>query len=195
MKTVVKVLIGLVCLGVVVCGSILCYILVNEKKSDDMTLGDVIIVPGAQVKADGTLSLQLEWRLNQALEAYQAKPRRIICCGAQGSNEPDCEGTVMRNWLIGQGIPADMVLAENASLNTWQNLKNAAAMLSETEKSVLLITSDYHLPRTRLIAEDLGLTAYGVGAPVKSEYWLKNHGREILAMGKYIVWKVLGLEG
>ena len=36
---------------------------------------DVIIVLGAQVKADGTPSVQLEYRLETALEAYQQQPQ------------------------------------------------------------------------------------------------------------------------
>lgn len=41
---------------------------------------------------------------------------------------------------------------------------------------VMIITSDYHLPRAIAIAEDNGLTAYGIGAPTKLglRFWLKT---------------------
>ena len=42
-----------------------------------------IVVLGAQVKEDGNLSVQLEWRLQKALEAYKEKPRYVVT-GGQG---------------------------------------------------------------------------------------------------------------
>lgn len=150
-----------------------------------------IIVLGAQVYADGNPSPQLEMRLDAALQAYQAQPRPVITCGAQGSNEPAAEGEVMRDWLIARGVPADQVIAETASRNTQENLINAIPHLPGA--AVTVITSDYHLPRALAIARDLGLTADGIGSPCKPEYWAKNHFREVLAWGKYfaVKWEIL----
>ena len=58
---------------------------------------DAIVVLGAQVKADGSLSLQLKWRLDAAYEAWQKENCLIVTCGAQGSNEPAPEALVMRS--------------------------------------------------------------------------------------------------
>ena len=150
-----------------------------------------IIVLGAQVKADGQPSVQLELRLEAALTEYQKQPRLIICCGAQGANEPEPEGESMRKWLLARGVPETDVLAETASSNTLENLRNARAMLSEGEARVTVVTSDYHLPRALAIARDAGLDADGVGSPCKPEYWLKNHSREVLAWGKYLLNKIV----
>lgn len=155
---------------------------------------DAIIVLGAQVYADGSLSPQLALRMEAALTAYQQYPRPIIACGAQGGNEPAPEGQVMRGWLIAQGIPAEDVIAETNSYNTYQNLKNAASLLPDDARSVTIITSDYHLPRAMAIARDQGLNAYGIGSPCLPEYWLKNHSREILAWGKYLLNQILPIE-
>ena len=57
---------------------------------------DAIIVLGAQVYADGSLSPQLELRMEAALASWQANPRPVICCGAKGANEPEAEGTAMQ---------------------------------------------------------------------------------------------------
>ena len=152
---------------------------------------DAIIVLGAQVYSDGNPSPQLELRLEAALKAYQADPRLIIACGARGSNEPAPEGQVMREWLIAQGVPADQVLAENESRNTKQNLENAKKLLPEDARSVTIVTSDYHLPRALAVARDLGLEADGIGSPCKPEFWVKNHTREVLAWGKYLLEKIL----
>ena len=152
-----------------------------------------IIVLGCQVRADGSLSPQLKLRLTEALKSYEAHPRPIIVCGGQGADEPAPEGQVMREWLIQNGVPADQVIAECASMNTRQNLKNAQALLPQGVSRVTVITSDFHLPRALALCRDLGLDADGIGSPCRPEigFWVKNHSREVLAWGKYLAEKIL----
>lgn len=148
---------------------------------------DAIIVLGAQVKPDGSPSVQLGWRLDAAYEAYQKKQVPVVVCGAQGKDEPVTEAAAMKAYLADKGIPEKDILCDPASFNTRQNLKNAAALLKETGgiKKVLIVTSDYHVPRSMALAGDLGFEASGLGSPCKPEYWIKNHAREALAWCKY----------
>lgn len=155
---------------------------------------DAIVVLGAQVRPDGELSLQLQLRLEAALESYQKNPRPIIVCGAQGRNEPLPEGEAMKNWLLEKGLPKEDILSEIHSYNTYENIANARALLPENAKSVTIVTSDYHLPRALAISGDQGLTAEGVPAPTQPEWWIKNHGREVLAWGKYLLKKVIPID-
>lgn len=78
-------------------------------------------------------------------------------------------------------------MTDPASFNTRQNLMNAAELLKQKEhiRQVLVVTSDYHVPRALALAKDLGFEATGMGSPCKPEYWLKNHAREALAWIKY----------
>lgn len=155
---------------------------------------DAIVVLGAQVKADGTLSVQLQWRLDEAYKAWQAKPCPVVTCGAQGDDEPAPEGDVMRAYLIGLGIPEDQVLSDPDSYNTRQNIERAKALLEGTgAEKILIVTSDYHLPRAMALARDAGLDATGLGSPTKPEYWIKNHAREALSWIKYWGQKYLHL--
>lgn len=148
-----------------------------------------MIVLGAQVREDGTLSLQLQWRMEEALRQYQAHPQLIVVCGAQGSNEPAPEAHVMREWLVKNGVPEEHILMDDASFNTRQNLENAKALLPEHVDRVLIVTSNYHLPRAMALAEDMGFSAEGTGSPIKLIYWPKNHYREALAWVKYLLQK------
>lgn len=187
-RTAMHILLTLMLLGILLFGlalGTLCY----AEAHPPVLSGDsqAIIVLGCQVYRDGTPSPQLELRLEAALEAWRQHPRMIIACGAQGSNEPAPEGDVMRAWLLDKGVPADQVIAETASTNTRQNLLNAKALLPEGILRVTVVTSDYHLPRALAVASDVGLTADGIGSPCKPEYWAKNHFREILAWGKYLL--------
>lgn len=49
---------------------------------------DAIVVLGAQVRQDGKLSVQLQWRLDAAVEAWRKHDCLIITCGSQGADEP-----------------------------------------------------------------------------------------------------------
>lgn len=148
---------------------------------------DAIIVLGAQVLPDGSPSVQLGWRLDAAYEAYQQKPVPVVVCGARGKDEPMTEADAMKQYLTDKGVPDETILKDPDSFNTRQNLKNASDLLKKKKgiKKVLIVTSDYHVPRSMAIARDMGFDACGLGSPCKPEYWIKNHAREALAWCKY----------
>ncbi len=181
----------LIMIAVIVYALIILHVFINERgvsstvPSEDQY--DAIIVLGAQVLPDGTPSVQLGWRLDAAYEAYQKKNVPVVVCGAQGKDEPKTEAEVMKGYLIRAGIPDEDILTDPASFNTRQNLKNASFLLKSIPgiNKVLIVTSDYHVPRSLALARDLGYDACGMGSPCKPEYWIKNHAREALAWCKY----------
>ena len=163
-----------------------------ENRGNPRQDTDAIIVLGAQVLPNGQPNRILKTRLDMTIEAYTANPRPIICCGAQGSDEPVPEGNVMRDYLIQHGIPEKDIQAETNSFNTYENLENAKKLLDPATKSVLIVTSDYHIHRALKIARDKGLEAYGAGSPT---FWLwrfKNHTKEALSWVKYCYMKITG---
>lgn len=184
-------LLGVVCYAAVV--AMICWKESHVPPAEDF---DAIVVLGAQVKEDGVPSVQLQWRLDKALEIWQETPVTVVTCGAQGAKEPAPEALVMRDYLVDRGVPAEMILTDPDSYNTQQNIRNAAALLegSGAEK-VLIVTSDYHLPRAMALAEDEGLQVTGVPSPTKTEiqFWAKNRLREGLAWIKYWAVKYLHL--
>ena len=147
-----------------------------------------IIVLGAQVREDGTPSVQLQWRLDAAAEAWKLRQVPIVVCGAQGSDEPEPEAAVMKRVLAEAGIPEESIWTDPDSFNTRQNLENARDMLEEAgmkDLPALIVSSQYHVPRAMALARDAGLDATGLGSPCKAEYWVKNHFREALSWVKY----------
>ena len=186
-----RLLVLLIILGAVAYAGIVGYVCIREgsvlKTVPAADNYDAIIVLGAQVTPDGSPSVQLGWRLDAAYEAWQQKPVPIVVCGAQGGDEPMPEAVAMEAYLLRKGVPQNDLLKDPDSFNTNQNLQNAATLLSSLPdiKTVLIVTSDYHVPRSLAIAQDLGFDACGMGSPCKPEYWLKNHAREALAWCKY----------
>lgn len=176
-------------LGVVV------MVVVKTQQVSPMADYDAIVVLGAQVKKDGSLSVQLQWRLDAALQAWREHPVVMVTCGAQGRDEPAPEGEVMRQYLLSQGVPEDQVFSDPDSRNTRENIDHAKRLLDGKGVSrVLIVTSDYHLPRAMALAEDAGWDASGLGADTKPEYWIKNYGREALSWIKYWAQKYLHLQ-
>ena len=157
---------------------------------------DAIIVLGAQVNPDGNPSIQLRWRLDAAVTAWRETNAVIVTCGAQGSNEPASEAEVMRDYLATHGVAEADILVDPDSYNTRQNIRNAADMLAGYGvERVLIVTSDYHLPRAMALAADEGLNATGIGSPTREGtlFKAKNYGREALAWVKYWAQKYLRL--
>ena len=195
-KWLLKALVALLLAGAAVLAAICGMICWREANPPVPENYDAIVVLGAQVLPDGTPSVQLEWRLEKALECWQKSPCIIVCSGAQGGTEPAPEGDVMRDWLITRGVPAEQVISDPKAYNTRQNIRNAAQLLADRDVSrVLVVTSDYHLPRAMALAEDEGLSATGVGSPCKNDIvnWTRNHGRETLSWVKYLLVKYLRL--
>ena len=189
--TIRKLIIGLIVLLVVLYAGVVAMVCIREgsvlKTVPTADEYDAIVVLGAQVKPDGSPSIQLSWRLDAAWEAWEQKHVPVVVCGAQGKDEPMPEAEAMSLYLENKGVPAADILKDPDSFNTNQNLQNAAKLLQDLPgiQRVMIVTSDYHVPRAMALARDLGFDACGMGSPCKQEYWIKNHAREALAWCKY----------
>ncbi len=197
--TIRKLIIGLIVLLVVLYAGVVAMVCIREgsvlKTVPAADEYDAIVVLGAQVKPDGSPSIQLSWRLDAAWEAWEQKHVPVVVCGAQGKDEPMPEAEAMSLYLENKGVPAADILKDPDSFNTNQNLQNAAKLLQDLPgiQRVMIVTSDYHVPRAMALARDLGFDACGMGSPCKQEYWIKNHAREALAWCKYWARKYLHL--
>lgn len=194
-----RLIIGIIVLVIALYAGVVAMVCIREgsvqKKVPDAENYDAIIVLGAQVKPDGSPSVQLGWRLDAAYEGWKQKNVPVVVCGAQGKDEPMPEAEAMSLYLENKGVPSADILKDPDSFNTNQNLKNAAKLLQNVPgiRKVMIVTSDYHVPRAMALAGDLGFDACGMGSPCKQEYWIKNHAREALAWCKYWARKYLHL--
>ena len=147
-----RILTALVLAGILAYGGIVAMICVEEGKVPK-TLAvhadyDAIIVLGAQVKPDRTLSVQLTWRMDAAAEAYKKKNVPIVVCGARGPDEPCTEAEAMKEYLLEKGIPEDVILTDPRSFNTNENLENAQELLKgfQNINRVLIVTTCSKIP-------------------------------------------------
>ena len=185
---ILRILCWLMALGILCYAGLVALVYYWEVNVPQSLEYDSMIVLGAQVLPTGEPSVQLQWRLDKALECYGKNPCFIVVTGGQGGNEPEPEGDVMRRVLIAAGVPEMHVISETLAADTQENIRFSWELLKEKGcQKPLIVTSDYHLPRAMAIARDNGLDPLGAGSPCKPglKFWLKNHLREALAWVKY----------
>lgn len=150
---------------------------------------DCLIVLGARVKPDGSMKPTLCLRCETAFDAWcDGVAERIIVCGGQMPGETRPHAEAMRDYLLEKGVPDEHILVENASLNTVQNLQNAAVIMEHRGfRSAALITSDYHLTRAMWIAHAKGMMVCGIPAvsPCSLKAYMKTRSRETISWFLY----------
>lgn len=86
----------------------------------------------------------------------------IVFSGGQGEDQRRSEAAAMRERaVLHYGIPLAQTRLEDQSRNTIQNLQYSAALLDG--QPLTFYTSDYHVFRGALIAQNLGIAARGRG--------------------------------
>ena len=146
-----------------------------------------LLVLGAGVHADGSLSQILESRLQTALQLAQRYPHaQLLLSGGQGGSEPRAEAEAMRDYLTGHGLPASRLLLESRSRDTLQNMRLSRQLLSgrgvASPALVLLVTSDFHLYRARQLAQANGFVVSEAAAPTPWTVYLFYAAREYPAL-------------
>lgn len=95
---------------------------------------DYVIVLGAKVKPDGSLSKTLKLRLDKALEYMKENPETmLVLSGEKGDAEPCSEADAMETYLLGQGADPDHLLKEEQSFSTVENLAYSRVMIEKRE--------------------------------------------------------------
>ena len=130
-------------------------------RSNDAREVDAIVVMGV-AQYDGRPSPQLQARLDHVLTLWSMGVAKLVV--TTGGNQPGDRFTEARasaDYLIAGGIPESSISMEDIGSTTLQSLQGVAEILhSRGLVSVEIVTDPYHALRSRLIAQDLGLTAF-----------------------------------
>jgi len=128
---------------------------------DQVRAVDAIIVMGA-AQYDGRPSPQLQARLDHVVDLWDRGVAPIVV--VTGGNQPGdrfTEAEASADYLVDRGVDASSILQEDQGRSSWQSLETVAAMLDSIGvQRVLMVSDPYHSLRIRLMAEELGLTAY-----------------------------------
>lgn len=196
MKKVVKAILCVILAGALVGASALGWVVYQEAHAgDELQRSDVIIVLGARVRPDGTLSNSLEYRMQTALAAYEAGYADcFIVCGAQGGDEPCTEASAMKAYLTKRGVPEANVFTDDQSFNTRQNVEHAKAIMDEQGFSTaIVVTNAYHVARAKALCQDARIEVLGAAAKMPRGFFIpwKMRVREALSWLNYLLRKAL----
>jgi len=129
--------------------------------SDQARPVDAIVVLGA-AQYDGRPSPQLRARLDHVVELWKLGVAPLVV--VTGGNQPGdrfTEASASATYLAQHGVTSAAILQENRGHSSWESLVGVARLLEERDSSrVLLVSDPFHSLRIRLVAQELGLTAY-----------------------------------
>nr|WP_241426847.1 YdcF family protein [Dysosmobacter acutus] len=167
-------------------------VFVISKGREDFTAlpSEAVIVLGAGVNGREP-SLALKSRLDAALAYLEEHPDiPVVLTGGKGYGEEITEAQCMYEYLTGHGVEGERLITEEQALNTAENFAFSRALLSEhgvdvENGLVAVVTNDFHVARSRLIAQRQGVRMLGVPAPLPWKHLSANYYlRESFAMVK-----------
>ncbi|HAA64998.1 MAG TPA: YdcF family protein [Thermoanaerobacter sp.] len=147
---------------------------------------DVIIVLGCAVYGK-TPSPFFKERLDEALRLYkEGYGKYIIVSGGKGPGENISEAEAGKEYLLKNGIPEKIILTDNKSLSTYENLFFSKEIMDKNSlKTAIIISNKFHLKRASVIAKRIGIDASYSGVLLK-RYMLNDEAygflREIPAL-------------
>ncbi|MGX4599762.1 YdcF family protein [Faecalimicrobium sp. JNUCC 81] len=149
---------------------------------------EYLVVLGAAINGK-EVSKTLKVRLDKALEYYNKnKEIKIIVSGGQGKDEVISEAEAMYRYLIDKGADSKKIIKEDKSTTTFENIVYSKQILKgKTKEKILIVTNDYHLLRSRIIAYILGLENEGLSSPSSLSGCLYYTVREYPAMIIYVI--------
>ncbi len=124
-----------------------------------------------------------ESRLNAAAELWRGGQARHFIVSGDNAHQSYDEPTAMRDALMKRGVPASAITLDYAGFRTLDTMARASAVFGQ--KSVIVVTDDFHLPRALFLAKAHDLDAVGFrGRPVRLKWSMKTRGREVLSRVK-----------
>ena len=139
--------------GVIMAGSLS----LNTGKADK------VIVLGYALK-DSRATETLMNRLSEANEYAEKNPEsKFIVTGGQTGKNTKSEAEVMKDILVSYGVDSIRVFKEDQAKNTIENMKFCKDFIADDDK-VVLITSNYHCLRAKVLAKKMGYSVKTIGA-------------------------------
>ena len=163
----------------------------RQAHIDEARAADVIVVLGA-AQYWGRPSPVLRARLDHTLDLYrQGLAPRIITTGGYGEGAEFSESEVSREYLSGQGVPAEFVTVETGGKSTMQSASAVAEIMDRMKlRSCIVVSDDYHIFRIKRMLEARGLEVYGSPRRTQgADSWHRGWAYARESVG-YILWRI-----
>ena len=167
----------------------------SAGRSDQARQVDAIVVMGA-AQYDGRPSPQLAARLDHVAVLWpEGLAPLVVVTGGNQPGDRFTEADASAAYLIERGVPDSAILREDRGSTSYESLQRAKALLDERSvgpHSVLVVTDPYHTLRSKLIAEEVGLTAYGSPTPTSVVTGARSLERHVWEAGGVAIGRLTG---
>jgi len=122
----------------------------------------IVVLSGMLNTVPGRDSLFTEWtdpdRFFGGIECYRQKkaPLLIFTRGQMPWSTGEPEGERLAREAIAMGVPSKAVLLTEAVENTADEAKAVEKLLRRNQQRIILVTSSYHMPRSKKLFEENG---------------------------------------
>ena len=144
---------------------------------------DVIIVLGAAQSSDGAAGPAMARRVRHGVKCHaQSKAPVVLMTGGRTTSEtPECE--TMAELAQSEGLPSEVIYQEPFSTRTLENaIECKKIMIKKGWQTALLVTDDFHMPRSLYTFRSLGIDVAGNAVPFSpTPYTLLAIMRETVA--------------
>jgi uncharacterized SAM-binding protein YcdF (DUF218 family) len=165
-------------------------------KLDEKAHCDVAIVLGAAT-SNGEVSPVYRERINHGIWLYEnGYVDYLILTGGVGQGNLRSDAAIAKEYAISMGIPEDVILIEENSTITEENLQYAKCIMQESSLDTAIIVSDpLHMKRAMLMADDYGICAYSSPTPTTMYRSIKTQipflAREVFFYVGYAIVRLL----
>lgn len=121
---------------------------------------DAIVVLGASVLPDGSLSPILQKRVDAAIDLYFKGVAPIVVMSGDGRESNYDEPNAMKAYAIAQGVPESVIYCDGGGYHTYDTMWRVANVYGA--QSVAIVTQKYHQYRAVFDAQGVGMSAVGV---------------------------------
>ncbi|NLP14074.1 MAG: YdcF family protein [Clostridium sp.] len=135
-------------------------------------------------------------RIDKGLEYLRVNPDlMVVVTGGQGPGEAISEAEAMRRYLVNNGIDESRIIMEDKSTSTAENMEFSADVLEQLtgrrDYRIMIVTSEFHLFRSKILARHNGFTAYGIPSPTNPYELPNSFIREYFAVVKSLVFDIM----
>lgn len=149
---------------------------------------ECILILGAKVRKDGTLSYMLQDRMDLALSLYKAGVApKLLLSGDHGQTSYD-EVNTMKAYAMEAGVPEEAIFMDHAGFSTYDSVYRAKAIF-QVEK-MIVVTQSYHQYRALYGCRSMGVQSWGAAADQMTyrKQWMRDL-REVAARDKdFVKW-------
>lgn len=129
--------------------------------------------------------------VSSAISEKDEKVDCVIVLGAGLNGETITEAEGMKRYLVRHGVPEQLIIKEEKSTSTYENMVFSKRLyfqsFDKVPEKVMIITNDFHMFRSKLLAKRVGLDAYGISSG--TPWWIYPNVflREYLAVFKSLI--------